>query len=801
MSSVETNVFPITNLKDLKSQYRLYRIRGLMSEQDEYDYNIQVLIGRLSRMLKSPVTVIDRDGQPYLVLRDKDGEPPQPFQLVRATAYFERTGEVLSLDYNNPTAETGQICIRFLQFAIGGALFNNPRLWQPSPGHPFYEREPEYEKDGIRVYRGYIVRVVPSKECEFGVCIDITYKYIAANPLPSKTSRNEFRKYKGTHCIYHYGQRWYEIKLHDHTGLSIKEQMIEVDTSTSIPVYDWIMRYGGKPLQKEVLDLSPDSSAICYLTARGEVRHAAMALCYPTYGSNESPVQGLHSESILKPHHRYAAIQAFVKSFLASVSGDSLTIHISATPTSIVKKIFLPPDLEFGNGTIYSVRSTPNTTYTSLDKLGEARKSALYNPKIGPYIRKQLDCQYFIIPQSVMDSVGPAFLKDLKQEVNQLYPQELPYDPIVIPYNDRVEKTFVAQGRAILEAVGAEPRNPGFGIVMIHETTDRRLRQHDQLAAMLMHKLRQSGFYVSVIHSTVALESYQSVHDANGPAYRPILKQLSKLNGYLRGVAINKVLLLNECWPFVLATPLHADLTIAIDVQINTACFTFMGRSGPDMRTEITISNDKEKLSKALVKKVILEVAREDTLFRMKNIRQIVIQRDGKIYKSETQGVRDALEALKLENLLPHDASVSFIEIHKKSAAHLRLFEMEKRPDGRKFIENPHIGSYFMLNSEDGYICTTGREFKHPGTIQPLHVKYINGSIPFQAILEDIYAQTCLALTRPEDCSRLPFTLKLTDIRLTEHAGGYDEDALKFSEEEYVNDLPIQNDEEAIIYE
>lgn len=94
-----------------------------------------------------------------------------------------------------------------------------------------------------------------------------------------------------------------------------------------------------------------------------------------------------------------------------------------------------------------------------------------------------------------------------------------------------------------------------------------------------------------------------------------------------------------------------------------------------------------------------------------------------------------------------------------------------------------------------------GREFNHPGTTRPLYVKHIEGSIPFKQILEDIYAQTCLAFTRPEDCSRLPFTLKLTDIRLTEHAGDYDEDALAFSEEESEDGEPTPESQEVKAHE
>jgi hypothetical protein len=462
----------------------------------------------------------------------------------------------------------------------------------------------------------------------------------------------------------------------------------------------------------------------------------------------------------------------------------------------------MPPDIEFGNNTVYSVRATPNTTHVSLSQLGEARISALYDPDIGPHVRKQLDRQYLIAPQSVIDSYGSAYFADLKKAVNDVYPQEIPYDPTVISYNDRVDKTYAAQGRVILSAVDTAQLDPGFGIVMIHETTDRRVRQHDQLAAMLMHQLRKRGLYVAVTHTRVPEQCYQLVHGgAKGPAYQPVPDLRGKLNGYLRGVAINKVLLLNECWPFVLATPLHADITITIDVQLHTACFTFMGKSGPDIRTELATSTLKEKLTKSFVKKIILEGLRKDAYLRMRSIQNIVIQRDGRIYLCEIEGVREAIDQLTREGLLPRGIRLTFVEIHKKSAAPFRLFDASTKPGGRDFFDNPQVGSYMILNEKDGYICSTGREFLRHGTAKPLHVKYIDGSMAFKDVLEDIYAQTCLPLTRPEDCSRDPFTLKLTDIRLTEHAGGYDEDALTFGEEDTETPDVASENEEVEVHE
>ncbi len=91
MSDIETNVFPISNLPELSSRYRLYRIRGLSSDQEEYEPNIQSLIRKLSYLLRSPVTVTNYKGEMHLAIQEGSAEPPSPYNLVRATVYFDPT--------------------------------------------------------------------------------------------------------------------------------------------------------------------------------------------------------------------------------------------------------------------------------------------------------------------------------------------------------------------------------------------------------------------------------------------------------------------------------------------------------------------------------------------------------------------------------------------------------------------------------------------------------------------------------------------------------------------------------------
>src|SRR2546423_9159896 len=136
MSVLETNVFPITNLSELTASYRLYRIRGLRPEHPQYFHNRQTLIRRLSFGLRSPVTIIDQQGTPHVVIRDDTDDPPSPVQLVRATAILERVKGDFRLDFNKRSPQTDDICLQFLNFMIQPPLRRNTNLWQPAPGQP-----------------------------------------------------------------------------------------------------------------------------------------------------------------------------------------------------------------------------------------------------------------------------------------------------------------------------------------------------------------------------------------------------------------------------------------------------------------------------------------------------------------------------------------------------------------------------------------------------------------------------------------------------------------------------------------
>jgi argonaute-like protein implicated in RNA metabolism and viral defense len=161
----------------------------------------------------------------------------------------------------------------------------------------------------------------------------------------------------------------------------------------------------------------------------------------------------------------------------------------------------------------------------------------------------------------------------------------------------------------------------------------------------------------------------------------------------------------------------------------------------------------------------------------------ILDHEDGRLWQSEQDGLRKGLEALKAEGVLPPDATLTILEISKSSPAPLRLFDVTGGGDRRDRVQNPQVGCYHLAGP-NGFVCATGRAFPREGTVRPLHVRHVEGPLPLEKCLEDVYSLTTLAWTRPEDCTRNPVTIKLTDRRLGEDASAYDADALEYEDAE-----------------
>lgn len=787
MAGTESNVFPILNLDELTSAYKLYRIRGLDPSHPAYYLNRNHVERHLSYSLKAPALVIEQDSQPHLVVPVDTAEPDSPLPVVMGQVAFERCGHVFELDFTARSPENDAICLRFLQFLLQAPLRARPDLWQPRSGGPFYKKTGQLLGE-IVAYSGFSVRSVVTPHGGIGLCVDATTCYVGAQSLPADLTREEFtRRWKNRRFIYHYGQDWYQIQATGISDFSVSEYMLAKD-GYRCTLLSYLMKGSEKSPPPELTELTPNAAVILYRDNRGQERAAPAPLCYPVYGTEGPEAARHHNRSQLPPNVRRRLVCEYVGRYLNRLQFGSTVLQVGARPLKLPSRVFEVPDLRFGNGTVLSVRGTSGARQIGLNRLAPVRLELLQDSAVGFYETDRLYWQYLILPRSALETYGLRFVEDLKHMVNKLYPVG-GYAPIVVTYDDNVPRKFVPQARALMEAIRKQVTRPGWAVVMVHALEDQALREEDELAALAIHQLREKDVRAAVIHTAAPSQFYELVDDgACGPNYVPKASERKRMTGYLRNVAFNKVLLTNRRLPFVLATRLHADLVVGIDVKNHTAGLSVVDAYGANFFTHFRESKQKECLLRGQINLYLTEAILEAVEYLEYRPQHVVIHRDGLVFGCEIEGLHQAHEALKREGVLDAETTFTVVEIPKTAPVPLRVFDITEGPEGSVKAENPVIGTYFVAGPQHGYLCTTGRPLLGGtrGTVRPLHIRVVKGPLSLEECLEDVFYLSSLTWTRPDGCMRTPITTKLLDRFLLEEAGEYDEDQLEFGSTEEV---------------
>jgi hypothetical protein len=804
--SYETNIFKIENLHELSDQYVLFEIQGLNhsdgdDDDDDYEINIQHIIRRLSYSLKHPVTVINRTNNPRLVVRnvpDVLEKMPMEFAVKRnAMVQFNRIKDPLTLDFVKYDEETKGIILRFLQFDIQTELNTNGNIWQPGSGDAFFNMDPAEVVGKVGIHSGFLARVVDLPgTLGFGISIDVTKKYVSQVPEEMRMTRASFKKLGVNQChlVYNYGGKRYELKAHQISDQKASEYKFPrssdgefvtllADTQESFKKLNGTM-------PPEVATLPDDASVLVYMTNDDQERGAIAGLCYRVFDTEDPVVRKIHRRSIMNPFYRRRLIRVARLNYFKNIKFGKVTLKISEAPIQVKKQKFIVPDAEFGNGVKVSIRGTSDAEQTTIEKLGGKRRDLLDNKEVGFYSKAAFRTQYFVVPQTLYNMYcnDQYFLKDLTEQVDRMHETEKGWRPIPIPYDDR-GKNAVDVGFEILQKIKEKVSGlstGGYAVVMLPSGVPRVKRKHDEMAAMIVTECTENyDIQVGIMHSDTLEECF--IHQNRNGISKYVVKgeMMGKYKGYVRGVAINQVLLNNEQWPYILHTPLHADLTIGIDVKRQVAGFTFIDKYSKNIFTRSDKSNNWEKLSTGQVVKMLVSGIQLQVKYASEQIRKIVIHRDGRIYSTERAGIEKAIKSLQDKGVLPKDVVVAIIEIPKHTMASYRMFEpafgydIIKSEESNGGTLNPEIGSWLTLNSRQALLCTTGREFNRNGSSNPLFVNYASGSMSFENILEDLYYLSTLAYTKPDDCSRLPLTLRLTDRKINNLGSEFDFEALE----------------------
>ncbi len=747
------NLFEITNCNKLEVDYRLLEIQGLQYG-GYYEKNINQLVKSVRYELRQPVALVRVRDVHCLAIPTDSALPQLERRLTPYVAKLIPHDESHTLDFAHLDASTMPIATTFLQFALGSPLQRSQHLW--GSARAYYYKQASNSRnpnDHVDVYPGFTWNVIAKEDGRLFLAVDTTFRYVDRHWITERCLENDPRSYRHRHCLYHFGHQWYAVQLWGFPNESIATQQFLIEGEAQAQnVFAYTKEQWRTNSPPWIQDLDPHSPAIIYRYPGNEKeRFGALALCKLLLSTADEETASLHRYSILSPEVRFKRIVEIVSQHFQQAHLGHQAIQISKQPMEVERRTFPVPAQRFGKDHILAVeRNAPPqaTDVVPLAQLGQQRLQLVLDPQVGPLDNSPFDAQYLFLPQSAHRSINDDFLERF-QRAMQNVSHRPDYTVQRIIYDDRQANSLYKQVQAIKSAITNSGINRGYALLVLPERAKRDL--HNHIKSELWPDLQFQCAMVSKIGRYYQWDSRLS-------AYRPARDQEHKLVSYVRNCAFG-MMVVNRKWLYALATPLHYDVYIGIDVLNGMAGFTFVYNQGQRIFFRNYPCKQKERLTMHLLRDVLLRHLSEDLADLDLQPRSIVIHRDGRTFASELDGLHKAVQELTHRGTLPRDILVGVVDIRKTTADHLRLVEGESLEKA----QNCSVGGYYLLGSKEGIICTTGWPFHLPGTAKPLTACITKGNLDIAWVLQDIFALSQLVFTAPDKCARLPLTVKLAD--------------------------------------
>jgi hypothetical protein len=761
------NLFGITNQAELTMDYRLLEVRGLPPGEN-YDKNLNRLVKAMRYEMRQPVALVRRGHTHCLAIPADAALPALEQQLMPHVVTLSPAEKTLPLEFGHLHREAAPIAVAFLQAALGQPLWQQQSLW--GSGRAYYSKRAlnaDEAGTGVDMYPGFAWSVVARDDGRLFLAVDTNVRYVDRCWLSERLNGDNPQRYRHRHCLYHFGEQWYVVQLLGLTGLSVIEQRFVLEGSNqAVDVLTHTRARWRERPPPWVQDLDPTSPAIVYRYPGNEKeRYGALALCKLTLSTTYAEAAGLHRRSIRDPAPRFARLIDIVTRHFQGAALGGQPIRVATTPLAIERRVFAVPPQRFGHERVLAL--SPGAPVEATDgvpfaQFGRQRLQLMLDRRAGPLDTGPFDAQYLMLPQSSPRAINEDFERRFVRAMREVSGRQ-DYTVQRILYDDRSARSLYRQVQAIRKAIANNDIGRGYALLVLPERSERDLHNYIKRALWphLQFQCAMAG----------RIRGYYEGQGVQG-AFRPVPDRLGKLTSYVRNCALG-MLVVNRKWPWALARPLHYDAYIGIDVLNRMAGLTFIYNHGQQIFFHDYPCKQKERLTAPQLREILVKHLCHDLRALGLRPRSLVIHRDGRTFTSEVTGLHAAVQALQAEGVLPLDVVIGVVDIRKTTADHLRLGEGESVHT----VQNPTIGSHYIVGPRDGIVCTTGLPFRFPGTAKPLAAVAVEGALNIGWVLEDIFALSQLVFTAPDRCMRLPLTIKLAHEFLEPIASVADDEA------------------------
>lgn len=191
--------------------------------------------------------------------------------------------------------------------------------------------------------------------------------------------------------------------------------MLEEDGSVT-NVHDYTLARAGGSAPQWIRALAADSPAISYqYPGSGKKHFGAAALCKLLVATDDPRASRLHRLSIKPPEARFHATRQLLSEHFANVEFQGIPVRITNEPLRDKPRVFPVPAFCFGQGKVLRVAHSHQDTGVSLNELGNARMSCLFDPQGGLAVHDALGAQYLLMPLSLDRKIAADFQDRLEK--------------------------------------------------------------------------------------------------------------------------------------------------------------------------------------------------------------------------------------------------------------------------------------------------------------------------------------------------------------------------------------------------
>jgi hypothetical protein len=764
------NLFRINNLPELDFSYKLvdFKLPVIAGQEDRYNKQLQKIAQQVSSRSEGPTAIVKRDGRHYVAIPADNELDEAVINVVPFNIRVRLLPEVYKVNVTSATNDTIDVVQKFLDFEIRKQLSRHRELWKLNSAQ-FYSKSPVHapEESNIHIYEGFSYRLVRLGNNTFYICLDLSTKYIDKHFFSSYVNEKNVNtigaNYRGRRFLYLNGDNWYAIEL---AGYGEQIQHHELDhEGTSIDVYNYILKKAGgrKDEIRKVVKPTDLTMLYTYPGRTMEPHSGAVSLAKMLYSTQDQEVQSLHGFSIKDPTRRFEAIEHYVKTFFGNIRFNQTPVKISKNP-SIEKVLhFSIPELKYNHNQVLKTGHYSTGANTSLrDFAGERKQYLLSN---GILNKDPFDEQFLLVPDNMDRKLVEAFKKNAEHQIKVLAPAFTGFT--VIRYTAKPNQSATFQIQEIEQVLRQHHALSGFALFILPDLTFESKKYISSFHDCLKNKF-YPNLKVQCASAHKIRSFFKSYPSTDGYEFKVSEDRRPKFRSYLLNLILEH-LIVNRKWPYALATDLHYDVYVGIDVHDRYAGFTIFLKNGENIfffPEKVPLKNHSqraEKLKANLLYNVIFEKLKMLLPRFCPQPNGIVIIRDGRSFGEEGKALKKVIMDLTTLGITSTNTKYGVMDLHKQSAIPMRI---ASQTNGYNRLENPMAGTYKILDGAEAFLFNTGFPFQIRGSAKPLHISLQEGNVIFKDVLEDIFCQTILAFSAPDRSNSLPVTIKLIDALL-----------------------------------